>query len=111
MSEPTWVDGIGPPLEQIEEDYRDDGRGVSQECHDVLALIAAYRALLRRLSELEQENDGLRAEKETWLAQRWSFQTRAEVAERGHKAALARDFQQRDEIKQLRAALSREGNG
>lgn len=57
----------------------------------------------------EQIAEALEADREDdrdkWLHQRWSYENRAEVAERGHKAALARDFKQRDEIKALRAAL------
>lgn len=46
-------------------------------------LLAERDRLARRCEELE-------AERETWMRQRWSYQNRAEVAERGHKAALAR---------------------
>lgn len=41
---PTWVDGIGPPLEQIACDYQ--SRAPAQTRDDVLALI-------RRIHELE----------------------------------------------------------
>lgn len=54
---------------------------------DLAALISAV-----------DERDGL-------LSQRWSHQNRAEVAERGHKASQARDFEQRDQIAALRAGI------
>ncbi len=50
------------------------------------------------LAALIAERDGL-------LSQRWSHQNRAEVAERGHRASQARDFEQRDRIKSLRTAI------
>ena len=60
---------------------------------------SALDALVARVTEAEERENA-------WLRQRWGYQNRAEVAERGHKAALARDFAQRDEIKHLRAALA-----
>ena len=39
------------------------------------------------------------------VTQRWSHQNRAEVAERGHRASQARDFEQRAELAALRVEL------
>lgn len=60
---PTWVDGIGPPLEQLQEDYSAsrvaaehdaqfrgapeniEAAGEARVCRDVLALIAEVKRL------------------------------------------------------------------
>ena len=48
MPKPTWIEGIGPPLEQLIEDYEEEDhrtRGGSREVADFLALARAYRQL------------------------------------------------------------------
>jgi DNA repair exonuclease SbcCD ATPase subunit len=60
-----------------------------------------------KCNALLDEIERLTEEREQLLKQRWSKENRAEVAERGHKAALARDFEQRDTIKVLRAEVER----
>jgi hypothetical protein len=57
------------------------------------------------LAEMSRKHDRVVAERDGLLSQRWSNQNRAEVAERGHQAASARDFEQREQIKGLRAAI------
>jgi len=46
---PVFVDGIGPPLEQLIEDYSPPGGGVEE---DVLALIAEITRLRAVLTEI-----------------------------------------------------------
>jgi len=64
VSEPTFVDGIGPPLEQIQQDcYErlgvDDGKRSER---DILALIAEVKKLRRELARECSLNEHARAE-------------------------------------------------
>ena len=48
MNEPIFIAGIGPPLEQIEQDYRDPQTTVGEQTRsDILALIAEIHRLRR----------------------------------------------------------------
>jgi hypothetical protein len=53
--EALWVDGIGPPLSQLREDYAgmESAEAFGSMASDVLALIAAVEQLTKELTCLE----------------------------------------------------------
>ena len=54
---PVFVDGIGPPLNQIREDYADIR---TTHARDTVALIDAYLALAARLAQAERKLEQVR---------------------------------------------------
>ena len=56
---PIFVDGIGPPLQQLEQDYQpsDDNVGRGRVCRDVLALIAEVKRFVAALSAATTQRD------------------------------------------------------